>query len=522
MKRTNNIRLFILLVFTMTLAGFAAAQEAPLAGFEAYAEKARQDWNVPGMAIAIVKDDKIVFAKGFGVRKLGEATPVDERTLFAIGSSSKAFTAATIAMLVDDGKLKWDDPVTKYLPDFVAYDPYVTRELTVRDLLTHRSGLERGDLLWYGSDLSRDEIVRRIRYIKPSWSLRSNFGYQNLMFLTAGQLVAKVTGQSWDDFVTQRLFTPLGMSSTSTTIGSFKNGDDISTPHTDVDGKVTPIPWRKIDNIAPAGSINSNVMDMAQWLRVQLGQGTYQGKKIFSAATSKEMHTPQTIIRLDGAYPLMYPEAHFFSYGMGWFLSDYKGRKLVEHGGAIDGMRAEVAMLPEEKLGVVVLTNLNGSLVSMPLIYRVFDAYLGAPQKDWSADILKPYKALQDQAQAAAKKAEADRVQGTKPSLDIASYAGTYKNELYGDVKVTNDNGKLRLQFGPAFVGDLEHWNYDTFQAKFANGAVVSKTLVSFSLSPQGKADTVTLNMPGVTAYPFKRVPEPPKTTAAAGTPNRN
>jgi CubicO group peptidase (beta-lactamase class C family) len=521
MRIRNNARLIILIILTLGAASYAPAQQTPLAGFEEYAEKARQDWNVPGMAIAIVKDDKIVFAKGFGVKKLGDAAPVDERTIFAIGSSSKAFTAAALAMLVDEGKVKWDDPVTKYLPDFEMYDPYATRELTIRDLLSHRSGLERGDLLWYGTDLSRDEIVHQIRFIKPSWSLRSNFGYQNLMFLTAGQVVAKVSGMSWDDFVTQRIFVPLGMSSSSTTIRSFKNGDDLSTPHTDVDGKVTPVPWRKIDNIGPAGSINSNVVDMAQWLRLQLAQGTYSGKKLFSPAVSKEMHTPQTIIRLDGAYPMMYPEAHFFSYGMGWFLSDYKGRKVVEHGGAIDGMRAEVAMIPEEKLGVVILTNMNGSIVSMPLMYRIFDAYLGAPQKDWSAQLLAGYKPMLEQAQAAAKKAEAARIPGTKPSLDLSSYAGTYKNDLYGDVKVTDENGKLRVQFGPAFSGDLEHWNYDTFQAKFADGAVVSKALISFSLSPQGKADTVILNMPGLTAYPFKRVPEPTRTTAAATT-NRN
>jgi len=519
MKSQKNIAFLFVLFFSFAFTTHLAAQPAPLTGFEEYAEKARQDWNVPGMAIAVVKDDKIVWAKGFGVKKLGETAPVDERTVFAIGSSSKAFTAAAISMLVDEGKIKWDDPVTKYLPDFETYDPYVTRELTIRDLLSHRSGLERGDLLWYGTDLSRDEIVHQIRFIKPSWSLRSTFGYQNLMFLTAGQVVAKVTGMSWDDFVTQRIFTPLGMSSTNTTIRSFKNGDDLSTPHTDVDGKATPIPWRKIDNIGPAGSINSNVIDMAQWLRLQLGQGTYEGKKLFSPSVSKEMHTSQTVIRIEGAYPLLYPEAHFFSYGMGWFLSDYKGRKLVEHGGAIDGMRAEVAMVPEEKLGIVILTNMNGSVVSMPLMYRIIDAYLGASQKDWSADLLKGYKPMLDQAQAAEKRAEAARVTGTKPSLDIAAYAGTYRNDLYGDVKVTNENGKLKVQFGPAFAGDLEHWNYDTFQAKFANGAVVSKALLSFPLNTQGKADTVVLNMPGVTPYPFKRLPDAPKTVATGTKP---
>ncbi len=515
--RSHSFKSYIcLIVVALLAAGYASAQTEKLNGFEEYAEKAMRDWEVPGMAIAIVKDDKIVYSKGFGVRKLGDPTPVDDRTIFAIGSSSKAFTSATIAMLVDEGKLKWDDPVSKYLPDFETYDPYVTRELTIRDLLTHRSGLERGDFLWYGTENSREEILRRTRFIKPTWSLRSTFGYQNLMYLAAGQVVAKVTGQSWDDYVAARIFTPLGMTLSSTSISAFNGNNNVATPHAKGDEKVDVIPWRKIDNIAPAGSINSNVVDMAQWLRLQLGGGTYQGQKIFSAATGKEMHTPQTVMRLEGGQGMTYPEAHFLNYGMGWFLSDYKGRKLVEHGGAIDGMRAEVAMVPEEKLGIVILTNLNGSVVSMPLVYRIIDSYIGAPQKDWSGELLKTVKRMTEMGQAAQKKAEADRVQGTKPSLDITNYAGTYNSELYGDVKISNDNGKLKMQWGPAFGSVLEHWHYDTFRATFFT-AGQSRVLLNFNLNAQGKVDTLVLGMPGMAAYPFKRVPEPVKAAAAVG-----
>lgn len=509
----------VLLILIFVIGQITFAQQPFPNGFEEYAEKARLDWKVPGMSIAVIKDDKIVFAKGFGVKKVGEAAVVDERTVFAIGSSSKAFTAAAIAMLVDEGKLKWDDPVTKYLPEFETYDPYVTREMTIRDLLTHRSGLERGDYLWYGTENSREEILRRARFIKPTWSLRSTFGYQNLMYLAAGQVVEKVTGKTWDEFVEQRIFAPLGMTASNTSVGAFKNGDNIANPHAEIDDKVVPIAWRKIDNIAPAGSINSNVVDVAQWVRLQLGQGTYEGKKVFSPAVAKEMHMSQTVMRLEGPYTIFYPEAHFLNYGLGWFMHDYKGRKVVEHGGAIDGMRAAVAMMPEEKLGVVILTNMNGSIISMPLMYRIFDAYLGQPQKDWSAEMLKSYKILLDQAAAAQKKADAERVTGTKPSLDPAGYAGTYSNELYGDVKVTEENGKLKLRFGPAFESILEHWHYDTFRATFT-AAGVTKAPVSFGLNVQGKAETLTLNLPGLTAYPFKRVPDPPK--AATGAVNRN
>ncbi len=504
MKLRRNLPVIGILVIVLAAVQFATAQVAPLSGLDEYINKAIRDWEVPGLAIAIVKDDKVVYAKGFGVKKFGEPALVDERTVFAIGSSSKAFTAASIAILVDEGKLKWDDPATKYMPGFQTYDPYVTRELTVRDTLTHRSGLERGEMLWYATENDRDEILRRTRFLKPTWSLRSTFGYQNLMFLAAGQVASKVEGKSWDDVMAQRIFAPLGMTASSTSIRSFKAGDNLATPHAKVGDKVEPIAWRNIDNIGPAGSINSNVIDMAQWVRLQLGQGTYAGKKVFSPAVAKEMHMSQTVMRLEGASTLSYPEAHFLNYGMGWFLSDYKGRKVVEHGGAIDGMRAQVAMIPEEKLGLVILTNMNGSTISVPLMYRIFDAYLGAPQKDWSGEVLKRITTMMEQGKAAQMKAEADRVTGTRPSLPVENYAGTFKNDLYGDVQVTNSGGTLNLRFGPAFVSNLEHWHYDTFRAKFSN-AVVPGASMTFALNAQGKVDTLTLNMPGMTDYPFKR-----------------
>ncbi|MGB7070467.1 MAG: serine hydrolase [Pyrinomonadaceae bacterium] len=511
--RQRIIRSITLLSYLLILAQFVHAQDAPLSGFDDFVNKAIHDWEVPGIAIAIVKDDKIVLAKGYGVKRLGEASAVDERTVFAIGSSSKAFTAAAIAMLVDEGKLKWDDPATKYLPGFQTYDPYVTRELNVRDLLTHRSGLERGDYLWYGTEHDRDEILRRTRYLKPTWSLRSTFGYQNLMYLAAGQVIGKVYGKSWDEFIAQRIFKPLGMSSSSTSIKAFKSGDNVATPHAKFDDKVEPIEWRNIDNIAPAGSINSNVVDMAQWVRLQLGQGSFQDRRFFSSGASKEMHRPQTIIPLSGQMEMLYPEANFLSYGLGWFLHDYRGEKVVEHGGAIDGMRAQVAMIPKKKLGLVVLTNMNGTLIPLPIMFRIFDSYLGAPQRDWSADLLKTVKSLQEAGKAAEKKMETERVTGTRPSLPVESYAGIYKNDLYGEVKVTSAGDKLVLNFGPAFNSELEHWHYDTFRARF-RGAGVTNASTRFSLNSQGKADTVTLGLPGLSDYPFKRVPEPPAVQA--------
>ena len=499
---------FILLLFVGSFS--AVAQDAPLAGLDDYVNRAIKDWGVPGVAIAVIKDDKIVFAKGYGVREIGKLDRVDERTIFAIGSSTKAFTAATTAMLVDEGKIKWDDPATKYLPGFQVFDPVTTREMTVRDLLTHRVGLERGDALWHATELDRAEVLRRIRYLKPSSSLRSKFGYQNIMYLAAGEIVPSVAGKSWDDFLRERIFQPLGMTSSSTSITPLAGSNNVAAPHSKFDDKLTAIPYRIIDNIGPAGSINSNAVDMAQWVRLQLNNGTFDGKQIISAASIKEMQSPQTIIRLEGAYPRLYPEAHFLSYGMGWFLSDYRGKKLVEHGGSIDGMRALVAMMPEEKMGVVVLTNLSGTILSVPLSYRIFDAYLGAQPRDWSQEMLKVTNDALEQGKAAAAKQEAARVKDTRPSLALEKYAGDYQSEMYGDTKVVVENGKLILKRGAQFTGDLEHWHYDTFRVTWRDRQL-GKGFVNFRLNSSGKIEV--MNMENFAE--FTRVPEK-KTEAAS------
>jgi CubicO group peptidase (beta-lactamase class C family) len=498
---------FTMLVLVVMLAVQAvAAQHAPGADFDEYVNKAIKDWGVPGVAIAIVKDDRIVYAKGFGVRELNKSAPVDEHTLFAIGSSSKAFTAASVAMLVDEGKLKWDDPATKHLPGFQLFDPYSTRELTISDLLSHRSGLARGDRLWYATAYDRNEILRRVRHLKPSWSLRSRYGYQNIMFLAAGEIIPSITGKSWDQFVRERIFTPLGMKSSNTSIKLFEGSTNVATPHSKINDKLQVVSWRNIDNIGPAGSINSNAEDMAQWVRLQLSDGMYQNQRLLSAAAIKEMRTPQTIIRLEGPQAHLYPEAHFLTYGLGWFLSDYRGRKLIEHGGAIDGMRAEVAMIPEEKVGLVILTNLHGNILPQALMYKIFDFYLKARQRDWSTELLKVTKNLEDQAKAAEKKAGAERVQGTSPSLALEKYAGTFQSEMYGETKVALENEKLVIHFGPNFTGDLQHWHYDTFRVTWRD-PMQGKGFVNFRLNTQAKVDVVNIE----NLSEFTRVPEPPK-----------
>ena len=515
MRRTTATAFGVFAVLSVASSSGAQQAKEPFPGFDAYVRSALATWKVPGASVAIVRNDSVIYAKGYGVREVGKPAPVDERTLFAIGSSSKAFTAAAVAMLVDSGKVKLDAPATAYLPGFQLFDPYASREITVRDLLSHRSGLARGELVWYGSDYDRDEILRRVRFLEPTWSFRSQFGYQNIMYLAAGQVVAKVTKAPWDDFIKARIFQPLGMTSSSTSISALTGLEDVAAPHADVSDTVRAIPYRRIDNIAPAGAINSNALDMAQWLRLQLGDGKVDGKQLISKRMVDEMHTAQTVIRAEGNWKMMNPAAHLMAYGLGWFLSDYEGKYVVQHGGNIDGMTALVAMLPEEKFGIVVLTNMNGSQMPTTIMLRAFDMQLKRPAKDWSAEMRKQYDAMLKQALAMQARNGPQRVPNTKPSLPLTDYVGTYADSLYGVVKVTESNGTLNLAFGSTWHGPLEHWHFDTFHMKL-DTPVLPPVPVTFRLNAAGKVDDVVLDLAGQAI--FKRIPDRPARPTSAGT----
>jgi CubicO group peptidase (beta-lactamase class C family) len=412
---------FLLLLGAMPLAAQKKATGPSLATLDGYVATAMKEFKVPGIAIAIVKNDSIVYAKGYGTRTLGQNQPVDDNTIFAIGSASKAFTTAIIAMAVDEGKMKWNEKVTAYLPNLQLYDSYASRDLTIRDAVSHRSGLARGDLAWYLAGFSREEILRRVRYLEPSWGFRSTFGYQNLMYLAAGQSVAAVEGRSWDDLVASKIFAPLGMKSSSTSISALEGKPNVATPHAEWSDTVHAIPYKNIDNIAPAGSINSNVRDMAQWVRMQLGHGKYGQQQLISTGNHDEMWLPNIHIRLEGpAGTFLAPGANLSAYGMGWFLQDFNGRLAVHHGGNIDGMSAMVAMLPSEKLGVVILTNLDGTPAPEALFPYIFDLYTRDTPRDWTAEYKKMLDPLMKAGTEALVAAEKARVQGTKPTLELA------------------------------------------------------------------------------------------------------
>ena len=468
------------------------ASPEPAKALDAYISKSLADWGLPGTAIAVVRNDSVIYARGFGVREVGKPDAVTPNTVFAVGSTSKAFTATALGILVDEGKVAWDDKVTGHLSGFQLFDPYVTRELVVRDLLTHRSGLARGDRLWSGSQYDRAEVLRRVRYLEPSWSFRSVYGYQNIMFLAAGAVVEKASGGTWDEFLSRRIFQPLGMRNTVTSVNQLGALREVATPHERVNGVYRPVPWLNIDNIGPAGSINSSALDMAQWVRLQLGGGSVGGHRYLSAKSLKETHTPQMIQRMSDDDEKMWPMTHLLAYGLGWTIRDYYGRKMVAHGGAIRGMRAHVVLMPEANLGVVALV--NGPQTSFPtaIANRAVDLYLSNPARDWSALMLSAARVVEERAAETRRKTEAARTPGTSPTLPLARYAGVFADSMYGVIRVRQEGVGLVMEFGPNQTGDLSHWHYDTFEVVWRDRAF-ARTFVTLSLDALGGVSQLQL-----------------------------
>lgn len=469
------------------------APAAPsVASLDQYIQKAVTDWGIAGLAIPIVHDDSVVYERGFGVREAGKPEKVDARTLFAIGSNTKLFTSTLAGMMVDAKKMSWDAPATTYLPSFQLYDPWVTREITLRDLLSHRSGLgRRGDMLWYASPFDRAEVLRRIRYLKPNSSFRSQYGYQNIMVMAAGEATAAAAGRSWDDLVKERIFQPLGMTASNTSVRDLAGQSDVATPHLLDKGALTPIPYRNIDNIGPAGSINSNVEDMAKWLRFLLDGGKVGGRQLIAAATLREIESPQTII--PSPDDTLSPSTHFHAYGLGVGMYDLLGVKVMSHTGGIDGMLSQVTWVPERHLGFVILTNTEGhNNVFAAVGRRILDMYLGAAPRDWSAIMLAQTQ-KQEAAQAEAmKRLEASRPKDTGPSVPVDRYAGRYSNEMYGDVNVDVAADKMSLQYGPARVGDLEPWSRDAYKIVWRDKRE-GAGLVQFEVDPIGAVRSLRL-----------------------------
>lgn len=446
-----------------------SADEARAKEMDSYVAKAVKDWHVAGLAIAVVKGGKVVFSKGYGVREIAKAAPVDTTTLFAIASTTKAMTAASIGMLVDEGKVNWDDPVTKYIPTLQMYDPYVTRELTVRDLLTHRAGLGNADYLWDVDDYSMPEIIQRMRLIKPEYSFRSGFVYQNIMYMMAGEVVAAASGMPWSKFVRTRIFEPIGMRSSVPLERLIAQGANRASPHWLLGGDtLVLIHYSDGQSIGPAGGVWSNVSDMSRWMQFLLDSGKVGGKRLLQPATYAELFKPQVMVPPDEFYPTAeLTKPHWTTYGLGWFQQDYNGRMLNFHTGSLNGMVAIIGLIQDERFGVYVLANVDHAELRHALMYKAADLFLGNTARDWSAEFNKMYSRRRATGDSLRLASDAKRITGTRPSLALSKYAGSYEDPVIGRIDIVDKAGKLRFTAGRNYSGDLEHWQYETFRIHF-------------------------------------------------------
>lgn len=454
----------------------ATAQAQWPADLDAYIENARRQWEVPGIGLTVVRDGKVLAAKGYGVRRHGSPELVDGHTVFDMASLSKSFTSAAVATLVDEGKMRWDDPVRKHLPAFELRDPYRTQNATVRDLLAHRLGLERGDYLFVFGRYSTAEIIRRMRYLDEVQPFRATLTYHNLAYAAAAEAAASAAGMPFPELLRTRLVDPLGMTESTIAVNHDVGSPNHASGHAVIDGVLQPIRAKKGLSVLGADSINSTPHDMAKWLLFQLGDGTWEGKRLVSAAAMAEMHEPQILI---ATTPEMRKSrgVHFFAaYGLGWQIMDYQGHRMLWHSGGADGMPTYMAILPDDHIGVCVMVNtwsaptLHGAIAA-----RVLDTLLGLETKDHAARPEPP-----------GPPAPPKRTTGTHPSVPLDAYTGTYVDELHGDMTVKRTAGKLTLQFAGGETADLEHWHHDVFRVRWQDRTYSwADTFAAFALDAE-------------------------------------
>lgn len=487
-----KISKILFIIFLITSINIAQ-QNDKLSKIDSYIQRAMKDWKMPGFAIAIVKNDSVLFSKGYGIRDIRTNEPVDESTNFMIASCSKAFTTAALATLVDRGKINWDDKVIDYLPNFQMYDAWVTKEITIRDLVTHRSGLATfsGDILWLGSLYDSKEVIKRARYLKPVSSFRSKYGYQNIMYSVAGSIIPVVTDSSWSDYIKAHFFKPLNMKRSTTSLEEMQKLGNFAYPHKIENEKVLPFNnFYSIETVAPAGAINSNVADMSQWIRLQLKKGKFDGKQIFSEKQSNEMWSNQTPIEN-------------MNYGLGWFIRYWNGKKLLNHGGGMPGMISDVSLLPEENFGFVILSNAETGMVSAIRNY-ILETFFLKEQKDWNKLMLDNWKRRLENFEKENKRREDVRVKNTKPNLPLDKYCGIYEDKMYGKAEVSLKDGKLFLQFlpSPSFKGELKHYHFDTFFIDWED-EFLTRGWVKFDMDFNANIKQFTIEVPNSPDFIF-------------------
>lgn len=467
-----------------------AAAPAPakptLEGIDAFIEAQLKEWKVPGISIAVVQDGKVILSKGYGYRDVEKQLPVTPKTLFAIGSVTKSFTVTVLGMLAEEGKLEWDKPVREYLPTFRLHDAVASEHMTVLDLVTHRSGLPRHDLLWYGSPLTRREMFDRLKYLEPTAELRGVWQYNNLMFMTAGILASEISRTKWEDLVKKRVFEPLGMTASNLSVNDSQKAEDFSQPYIEIKEKVEKVPFRNIDEIGPAGSINSNVEDMIKYVQMHLSKGKYGEKgekKMIAEATATRMQTPQ-MVTPGGDGP--FTELMSLGYGMGLGVGAYRGHKVVSHGGGIDGFTSSLTFMPNDKIGMMILSNRSGTPLPGILSRQVYDRLLGLEPIDWSKRIKDEQEKQKKAAEEAKKKSATARKEGTRPSHELKEYAGEYENPAYGVAKIELDGTALALSFNGITV-PMKHYHYDYFEIGDTPRESLKEVKLQFATTQKGE-----------------------------------
>ena len=497
MKRLfTSFLLFFILIFETVYS------QGKLEGnLNSYVPKVLKEFQVPGIAVGIVKDGKLIFAKGYGVKNIKTSDPVDANTLFQIASNSKAFTAACIAILVDEGKLNWNDRVIDKLPGFKMSDPYVTNEMRVQDLLCHRSGLSlgAGDLMFFPpTDFTRDQILYKLRYLKLSTSFRSTYAYDNILYPVAGELIKAVSGMSWEKFVEKNIFRPLGMTHSYTGVRELLKTDDYATPHNLVNGKLSTVQIAEWDNVAPAGGVISSVNDLSKWIIAQLDSGRIgnSDKRLFDKKETVQMWMPHINIPVRTPPPGMSAlKTNFVAYGLGWFINEYRGHKLVWHTGGLPGFVTRVTMVPDSKIGVIVLTNQESGAAFQAITYYILDNLFNTIDTDWIGKYNEMVSKLRNEADQKVADMDSLRNKDSEPSLPLEKYAGKYQDKWYGTVEIKYENGKLNMSFDHTLElnGELEHWQYDTFVARWKDRTLHGDAFVTFSLNPDGSVANIKM-----------------------------
>ena len=474
---------------------------------DSYVNKALTDWQIPGAAVCVVKNGKVVLMKGYGVKEINGTDKVDENTLFMIGSNSKAFTATALAMLDADKKISLDDKVTKWIPQFKLDNKAAGKQAIVRDLLCHRLGFQtfQGDFTYWTSNLTRSEVIEKMSHIKAQYPFRTKWGYTNAAFLTAGEIIPKATGMQWEDFLTQKIFTPLGMNSTLALSKDFPYAPNKCSAHTMTDGKLIKIPFCSIDNLAAAGSIGSSANDMSHWVIAQLNKGMYNNNQIIPATAIAQTWLPHSILGNGGK---QFNSGHFNLYGLGWFLEEYCGKKIVSHTGGVNGFVTSVTLLPEEKLGIIVFTNTDQNSFYEALKWEIADAYLNNPYRNYSNVYLGYFNQQVSEEEKNNKKMQDSVALQLKPLLAINNYSGTYFNDVYGNMSVVQEGGELKMKFShhPNMYAKLEAIGSNRFYATFSDPEF-SKAVFPFTVL-NGKVTGVTVKVADFieyNAYEFKK-----------------